>query len=308
MKFKGNLSLFAIQLLLLTLITSGCGRAQNPITVEPILSSVKIKQSEINELSQLSDSFPSKIIGENNLVPVKVDGSNLEANLRNVIDAFGLININGQGACSATHLGNGYALSAGHCFLDENNPAAQTATNKDCTTVKVYWGYRGSPKTGNAKPLITLTSQCLKVVYAELSKSRDFAIFKVDQAPKAKIAISTDTKRTPTGTKLTIFGYPQARPLEWSQYCALQPKSVIGAGAGAVVSEFAHQCDTEPGNSGSSILSITSMGTVKVVGIHDGASPADYNYGTFMFDARDTVKKHGVDLDQVTGAAFSSSF
>ena len=67
---------------------------------------------------------------------------------------------------------------------------------------------------------------------------------------------------------------------------------------------MAYQCDTEPGNSGSSVLAIGPNGA-KVVGVHDAATPdpIQYNIGTYMFDIRQTLyKQTGVNLDQVTGA------
>ena len=296
-------SIQSISFALIAVAMTACGQQQSP-TVEAIQAtqSDAVNSSEV----VVSEAHPSKIIGENNLVKVKADGSNLDASLRGLIDAFGLIMLGQDGACSGTHLGNGYVLSAGHCFLDEANPADQSVSNKDCSTTKVYWGYRGSPATGSAKPVVSQISQCTKIIYAELSKAKDFAIFKVDQAPKAKIAISTDNKRTTSNTKLTIFGYPQARPLEWSQFCSLQNGSAISIGGFKGASTFVYNCDTEPGNSGSSVIGITSSGAAKVVGVHDGSTPADYNYGTYMYDIRSILKQKGFDLDKATAAsAFS---
>jgi V8-like Glu-specific endopeptidase len=285
---------------LIAVAMTACGQAHQAPTVEAIQAT---QSDAVDSSLNVSEAHPSKIIGENNLVKVKADASNLDASLRAMVDAFGLIMIGQDGACSGTHLGNGYVLSAGHCFLDEMNPADQSEANKDCSNIKVYWGYRGSPATGSAKPVVTKISQCTKIVYAELSKTRDFAIFKVDQAPKAKIAISTDSKRTPTNTKLTIFGYPQARPLEWSQYCSLKPGTTISTAGFKGASSFVYNCDTEPGNSGSSIIGVTSSGAAKVVGVHDGSTPEDYNYGTFMYDIRTTLKAKGFDLDKATAAS-----
>jgi len=262
----------------------------------PVVEAIPAAQS--NSIVGIAEAHPSKIIGDNDLVKVKVDGSNIDPALRGAIDAFGLISINQSNACTGTHLGNGYVLTAGHCFLSEAVPNPQSTSNIDCSTVEVHWGFRGSPETGNVKPVISLTSRCTQVVYAELNQQRDFAIFKVDHAPAAKIAISTDHKRTANNTKLTIFGYPQARPLEWSQYCSLQ--------TARPASRFFYQCDTEAGNSGSAVLGVTASGTVKIVGVHDGSVMSDYNVGTYMYDIRKTLLSKGFDLDQATGAtAFS---
>ena len=166
----------------------------------------------------------------------------------------------------------------------------------------MYWSYRGSPDTGNPKPLVTLVSQCTQVIYAERSATRDFGFFKVDKAPAVSIPISTDSKRTPDNTKITLFGYPQARPLEWSQYCALK-KSIRVSGVMSA-SQFAYQCDSEPGNSGSSVLAVAANGTIKVVGIHDAAGPdtINYNIATYMYDIRKVLLTKGINLDQLTGS------
>lgn len=273
----------------------------------PVVEAIQASEAAAPETDSVSDFMPSKIIGENNLVKIKADGSNLEASLRPYLDSFGLIAMGQRGSCSGTHLGNGYVLTAGHCFLDTSAPLPQSAAGKACADVKVYWGYRGSVATGSAKPVVSSISTCTQMVYAELTKNTDFAIFKVNTAPKSKITISTEAKRTAANTKLTIFGYPQGRPLEWSQYCALKNVSALGAVNFKGAETFVHQCDTEPGNSGSSIVAVTASGNVKVIGVHDGSTPAEYNYGTYMYDIRTILKKKGFDLDKasVTAATLS---
>jgi V8-like Glu-specific endopeptidase len=252
----------------------------------------------------------SKIIGENTMVAIKADGSNIDSNLRPYLDAFGIISIGNAGACSGTHLGNGYVLTAGHCFFDETFVGTRVLQNKTCDHVKVYWGYRGSPMTGNPKPLVSLQSQCTKVIYAEQTQQRDFAIFRVDQAPKTAVGISTENRRTQVGTKLTMVGYPQGRPLEWSQYCPLQSVSTAGLGAVKGQSSFVYSCDTEPGNSGSSVLAIRTNGQPMVVGVHDGAAPMgiDFNYGTFLYDIRSVLSRQGFDLVRAISQTALASF
>jgi V8-like Glu-specific endopeptidase len=269
-------------LLGLVLTISACGHNSGP-TVEAISA---VKQSPIYSSDQ------SKIIGQNDLIKVKADGSNVDTNLRQYLNAFGIIDM-GNASCSGTHIGNGYVLTAGHCILPDGQSGI--LTNKDCSNIKVLWGYRGSPDTGSAKPVVIISSQCTNVVYAERSALRDFAIFKVDRAPSVALPISRSGIHPSAGTKLTIFGYPQGRPLEWSQYCPL-------VNIDSVPSQFAYQCDTEPGNSGSSVLAINSSGTPVVVGIHDLGLPTDdYNVATQFSDAVAAVKaKTGTDLTIAT--------
>lgn len=249
-------------------------------------------------LATAGELSPSKIIGLNTMVAIKADGSNIDSNLRPSLDAFGIISIGSAGACSGTHIGNGYVLTAGHCFFDETFIGTRILQNRTCENIKVFWGYRGSPATGNPKPLVSLQSQCAKLIYAEQTQQRDFAIFRVDQAPKVAVGISTENRRTQSGTKLTMVGYPQGRPLEWSQYCPLQSVSSAGLSAIKGQSTFVYTCDTEPGNSGSAVLAIRSNGQPMVVGVHDGAAPMgiDFNYATYLYDIRSVLKSKGFDL------------
>ncbi len=294
-----NLKLFKapVAIALTSLLLSACGAQVTPARQNAEVSSEDLSKT-------LYSSFPSKIIGNSPLISVNADGSNIDANLRSSLDAFGIISINNQGACTGTHLGNGYVLTAGHCLLDESAPKPQKTANQSCSNIKIYWGFRGSPSNGTPKPIVIGQSQCTQVVYAELSADRDFGIFKVDQAPNAKIHASTSSTRATSGTRITIFGYPQARPLEWSQYCAVQNKNAAGLDGGPTSGQsiFVHQCDTQPGNSGSSIIAVGSNG-LSVVGVHDGAAPSgvNYNYGTYMYDIRAILKTRGFDLDQATG-------
>lgn len=201
-----------------------------------------------------------KIIGENDLTPVLEDGANIPEKYRPLIDAFGKISM----GCSATHIGDGLVISAGHCF----DAPEQRANNLSCDRITVEWGYRKD------KPAY-LKSKCVTVLAAELNDNRDYAIFKVDVAPEAKIEMELE-ERAKVGTPLTIFGHPQLRPLEWSKTCVLEE----GSNGGWGTDEFSHQCDTEPGNSGSTIINDT---TLKIVGIHDGGR-VPWNYGTYITD------------------------
>lgn len=262
-------------------------------------------QANADQSDNEMHSLAPKLIGIAPLVPVKADGSNLDPSLRAAIDAFGLIALGSSGYCSGTHIGNGYVLSAGHCFVPEpvpGKPVKDVAiVNQPCSTTTVNWGYRGSPKTGNPKPLVTLVSRCTKIIYAELSKARDFAIFRVNSAPRSYIPLANETQRTPANTKLTIFGYPQARPLEWSQYCPLVDPSKVPSMTRQLsgTGRFIYQCDTEPGNSGSSVLAISKNKTLLVVGIHDAAAPptSPYNIGTYLFEAKRAMLARQIDLD-----------
>jgi V8-like Glu-specific endopeptidase len=300
-------SMIKITLGLGIIALTACGSKNTP-TVEALSSAELSSTASLEQNIELPQAIAhaSKIIGASDLIKVRADGANIDTNLRAKLDAFGAVAISqtasngGAGTCTGTHIGNGYVITAGHCFFNESTQGNLVESNKPCPELKVYWGYRGSPDTGSAKPVVSLVSQCTKVIYAERSAMRDFGVFQVDKMPAASIAISTDTNRTAANTKITLFGYPQARPLEWSQYCPL--KTSINATGVISASQFAYQCDTEPGNSGSTVLAISATGTIKVVGIHDGAGPTqvDYNYATYLYDIRKIMLSKGFNLDQLT--------
>jgi V8-like Glu-specific endopeptidase len=279
-------------ILIFTLALAACGQA-------PIES----PSANLTPIPAPARYEESKIIGIRPLVPVRADGSNLESVLRKTLDAFGLIAIGNAGSCSGTHLGNGYVLTAGHCFLEQ--AGVPVLANQACDNVKLYWGYRGSPTTGSPKPLITGSSKCMKLIYAELSPAMDFAIIQVDNPPKAAVKVAVESKRTKDDTKITIFGYPMGRPLEWSQYCSAKRSNSVAEPPFSSESRLAYQCDTQPGNSGSSVIAINSAGEPKVVAVHDAAAPdpIQYNIGTYMYDIRQTLMKNGFDLARATGAA-----
>ena len=247
-----------------------------------------------------SPSFASELgtIGANNSILVKPNGSNVDEAFRPYLDAIGMIVVDQRGACTATHIGNGYVISAGHCFYYGTATGTLIGSGGNCDGVSVKWGFRGTQSVG--------ISHCTEVVYAESSRLRDFAIFKVDHAPKVKIAISTDDHRTPVGTKISIFGHPKQKPLSWSDYCSLRESPPLH---GATSGQFLHECDTNKGDSGAPVLAITQNGTVKIVGIHDGEyinpkkteepDTLQFNAATFMYDAREELMERGLKLEKV---------
>lgn len=210
-----------------------------------------------------------KIIGQNDLLRVVENGTKLlnqkgesvgmelPEQLRSKLDAFGHMSM----GCTATHIGGGIALSAGHCF---RAPRERSST-RECGSVTVKWGQRHDKRE-------YLVSKCVEVLAYQLNDDTDYAIFRVDSTPR--IALEIDPTPVATDTAVTIFGYPRGRPLEWSQTCRVRPAKSGNWGA----DQFSHQCDTEPGSSGAVVISSQSG---KIVGIHDGGI-APWNYATYI--------------------------
>jgi hypothetical protein len=240
---------------LASLSLAACGAA----TSKPSVSTIYTANGPVTYAHPAHDSTVlEKIIGTNDLEPVLQNGANIPSKYSTLIDAFGLISM----GCTATHIGNGLVLTAGHCF----NGPAKRGSQADCSKWVIQWGLRK-----DATPY--LVSRCKEILAYELNDDRDYAIFTVDNAPSAYVEVDL-TEKPANGAVITIFGHPQARPLEWSKTCVVEPGSKGKWGA----DEFSHQCDTEPGNSGSTIIDDT---TLKVVGIHDGGR-APWNYGTYL--------------------------
>ena len=243
-----------------SLLLTACGGSKETSRMVPIR--IITANGPLTFVHPQGDSLVlEKIIGNNELTPVVQNGANIPSQLRPLINAFGLISM----GCTATHIGNGVVLTAGHCF----DAPEKRADNVACpSNVTVKWGLRQ-----DAAPF--LQSKCTKILAYELNADRDYAIFTVDKAPTEKVAVDLGKKAT-LGTQITIFGHPQARPLEWSQTCTIQSAQKGGWGK----NQFSHQCDTEPGNSGSTVISMKSL---KVIGIHDGGR-LPWNYATFVTD------------------------
>lgn len=197
------------------------------------------------------------VLGKKDFVVVGPEGANIPARYRPLLDAFGLL----TDRCSVTHIGEGLAITAGHCFFKDRREATRDLPCPASDTVA--WGYRSAKAP-------YLRSTCTAIVAAEYTANRDYAIFRVDPAPPAKIAVDVAT-RPPPGTRLTLFGHPSGRPLEWSKTCALIEQ---------VGSSLLHGCDTEGVSSGSAVLQDSALA---IVGIHDGSDTTS-NRGTYLVD------------------------
>ncbi len=303
MKFEKKITIAA----LFGMILIACGNPSAPSNTVTTLPTPTASNTNEAPPTVNIDGQETKVIGKDSLLPVKVDASNIDLAYRNLVNAFGIIHMGSKGYCSGTHIGNGYVITAGHCFFNdsENGTSTESSTpEKLCASTKVYWGFRGTPAPGTNQAFISLDSKCTKMIYAENSTDRDFAIFKVDQAPVEKVNLSNSAKRSIPGTKITLFGFPQGRPLEWSQYCTLK-KGMIPSLGFTSPSQFIYQCDTEPGNSGSSVLAIDSFKIVRLIGVHNGSASdgVNYNYGTYLFDIREILEKNGFKLDEAVAAS-----
>lgn len=217
-----------------------------------------------------ASSSIDKIIGENDLVAVDDNAGNIPLRYKNLVDAVGIISM----GCTATHIGNGFVITAGHCFWASEEPVE----NQPCHGETVSWGVRGQKQA-------YLVSNCENIVIAQKSDTGDFAIFKVSPIPQAAI-IPDLHRRAVIGDILTLFSHPDGLPLQWSNLCQVERAGQDSEVPELPPSVMRHQCDTNPGSSGAAILNEFSL---KVVGIHNGGyvdeKDQGMNYGTYILDS-----------------------
>ena len=191
------------------------------------------------------------IVGSNDLIPVAGDGSNLPAELRPRIDGIGVLSM----GCTATYLGQGIAISAGHCF-------GATDVRQDdvaCGSTTVRWGVRKDHPAW-------LQSRCTNVLAMQRTANFDYAIFEITPAPPESLAVPFSNTVHPAVAH-TLLSHPQMRPLESSQTCEVSAPTAT---------KVSHTCDTQLGSDGAVLL---ELGSAKAVAIHTG-SAAGLNVAT----------------------------
>lgn len=212
-----------------------------------------------------SDSDIEKIIGKNDLVAVDAQAGNIPFRYRSIVNAFGQIKM----GCTATHIGQGYVLTAGHCFYAGETPVKNQPCGSD---FDVEWG-----KREGVEPY--LVSKCVKLIIAQRNDKMDYALYKVDKVPTVSVKANLKA-RAKLGDRITIFSHPEMLPLRWSKFCRVE--RVMSSGFPLAL--IHHVCDTNPGSSGATIIDVN---TLQVIGIHDGGrayNGVGYNYGTYFVD------------------------
>ena len=222
-----NFKIFSIGLLILCL--SSCGNT-----------------GQNNSFSQ-----PSVVFGDEDFVEVNTDGDNTPAT-PGLLDAIGL----SPGGCTLSHLGGGYALSAGHCFANApfnkvNHVPCNHLIQNDNINFSIVWSYRGQ---NNNLPV----SYCHKIILAEWTEHRDFALIQITSAPKAQIELSLTSFPPAINSSMTIFSHPESKRLQWSKWCRVLRSNYT---------QFGYQCDTAKGSSGAPIFNHK----LQLIGIHNGA-------------------------------------
>lgn len=210
---------------------------------------------DVSALQSTRGAHQEKIIGEKNLVAVDVDGSNVPAGLRPLLDGLGQLNI----GCTVAHIGHGLVLTAGHCI--STSPRSSSAS---CRLLGIVWGQRNGSQN-------LRTSKCESVLVRKYTNSADYALLKVSHPPEVSFKISFEPPQAARAA--TLLSFPRMRPMEWSGFCKMSdhPDSALK------LQKFLHSCDTESGSSGAPVLDAE---TFEIIGVHGGAAD-DLNYGFF---------------------------
>lgn len=244
-----------------------------------------------------ADSSPEKIIGANDLFFVNKEKTNIPFKYRNITEATGLMDV----GCTVTHIGNGYAITAGHCiwtkfFVKMPETAFVDLPCRDDfgQSFEIWWGYRGQE---GDQP--TGRGICERIVYAQVTPHFDFAILKVSNHPQAHVQLELE-KKASVGDPVTIFSHADSLPLQWSKKCSVK-RIFTSINMQISSRSIMHICDTSPGSSGAAIIDIQSL---KMVGLHNGGIFFDefkdppsmdlfdpemkklgINYGTYITDS-----------------------
>lgn len=215
-----------------------------------------------------------QIIGDNNLVLVKQDLSNVPLRFKKILPAIGRL----SSGCTVTHIGNNMAITAGHCFWQTfyDNLVYQ---NEDCSTDTVEW-----MKLDQSQP--NLVSQCLKIISTQRDELAgiDYALILLDKAPTVVVPMDfrTSSKRL-LGREITLFSYPDESALSWSGFCQISKPDEQH-----LSKLLTHQCDTLAGSSGAPLIDVK---TLKIVGLHisgdtnpfdASAPPPRFNIGHYL--------------------------
>ena len=227
------------------------------------------------------------IIGENDLVyvPKNLASFRQTAPSEDLLDSIGLI----QSGCTATHIGNNIMITAGHCLQAKFfNFHKDISCNKRLT---VSWGVRGSYRG-------YLHSKCVRIIAAENSIERDFALIEVDNAPKDQFNLYTGGEPE-LNRSMTIYSHPMKRPLQWSKECKNLGRKDLGqwsSNRSYYLNRVHYECDTEGGSSGAAVI---DSSTYEILAIHNSgtAFAGDMNKATSIKDILDKLDQEGVTLD-----------
>lgn len=148
--------------------------------------------------------------------------------------------------CTVFHIGQGYALTSGHCV----NALNMQTLDRPCDGISVRWVDGRSLDLGAPQP-------CRRIVADCGHGDTDYAILRFDKAPEEMLSMAP--QGTETTQQVNLVGLPHGQ-LTYAEGC----KATRIAGPREV---WHHDCDTAPGASGAPLLRGSDLA---VIGIHRG--------------------------------------
>lgn len=198
------------------------------------------------------------------------DNGTLPPELQELSQAVGLVKVypfrkkNTFIQCTGTHIGGGYVVTAGHCFLGA----------PDCNGATVSFGVPGSAES-------PVTSTCQHVLRTEAAGSaygstrQDFTLFKVDNPPPVAVNLGR-TSPAERGTRLVTLGFPRLVQPRKHTALALSTSCSISHLTGndlfqrpRAAASVLHTCSTAPGMNGALLLNAESL---RPVALHQAGS------------------------------------
>ena len=199
----------------------------------------------------------NSLVGENNLV-------NANPELHPFILGIGFI----KSGCTASHIGDGYVITAGHCYSDYKH--VKITDNLPCIDEPekdIVWGYTSKTPKGY------MTSKCKEIINIVYNDDIDFAVTKYEPAPETILKLDSDRYPTESQT-ISMFSHAEWGPLQWSGDCQVLGKNRKSA------SMFDYDCDTLFGSSGAPIFN----SIFEVIGIHNRTNWWSSNAGSYLKD------------------------
>ena len=155
------------------------------------------------------------------------------------VDAIGRFSVNGGAFGTVSHLGNGLVITAGHVVSDKN-----------CPNAIIEWAARGKSHS--------LVSTCEEIVYREVGRYYDIAIFKVNSWPESKIELISNKESIRLPHAILLLGH-----MGGSDLLSSFGKAITIRKRTSVISKM----PTGSGDSGAPIFSLDSK---TVIGIYSG--------------------------------------
>ena len=205
-------------------------------------------------------------------------------------------------SCTATHLGQGVMLTAGHCFL-----GAFSCNN---AVVHFYVGQQSHEEwISKCEEILSISADDSRY----LGEHQDYALFRVSNPPPDSAVVDLESRVQPQ-MRLLALSFPRPNSRAAAKRIVTGPCSAISRTVldyfGHARSEFTffNDCAFPPDSNGAPLFEIS---TQKVVGIHQGlfAIPErrieQSQEPLFRNPAKHTAQSH---LTQMLSFAFQSNF